>query len=94
MKDTRAKRWALALGLTAIVVMSANGAPATDGGVLAALVGSGPISLTTMLICGTCVGAGIGLVLSDTWVAALSSMSAWKWVGICGAACGAALGLK
>jgi len=94
MRHTRAKRWALALGLTTMVVMSANAAPVTDGGVLATLSGSGPVSLTAMLICGTCVGAGIGMLLTDTWMAALSTMGSWKWVGICGGACAVALGLK
>ncbi|MCG6988691.1 MAG: hypothetical protein LJF06_10990 [Gemmatimonadetes bacterium] len=94
MRHTRAKRWALALGLTTMVVMSANAAPVTGGGVLATLSGSGPVSLTAMLICGTCVGAGIGMLLTDTWMAALSTMGSWKWVGICGGACAVALGLK
>lgn len=94
MRHTRAKRWALALGLTAVVVMGANAAPVPDGGVLATLSGSGPVSFTAMLICGTCAGVVIGMVMTDTWAAALSSMSAWKWVGICGGACAAALGLK
>jgi hypothetical protein len=94
MTSRRRKRWAVALGLAALVVLGAHTAPVAADGTLAALVGAGPIRMTTMLVCGVCVGAGIGMVLSDSWVAALGSMSSWSWIAVCGAACGAVVGLR
>ncbi len=94
MTRTKRNRWALALGLSAAAGRVAGAAPVPGTGALAGLVGAGPITMTTMLVCGACVGAGIGLVLSDSWAAALADMSAWKWIGICGAACATVVGLR
>lgn len=91
MRQKRRKRWTLALGLTSLGILATSTLPVPGAGSLAALVGAGPVTLSSMLICGTCAGVGAGMVLSGTWVAALSSMGAWKWIGVCGAACLAAL---
>lgn len=96
MTRTRTMRWALALGLSGAVTlaMGSMARPAVTGGTLASLVGSGPLQLLSMLGCGVCVGLTIGAVSTGSIVEVLNVPTAWKWIGMCGAACAAALGIR
>ena len=56
------------------------------GGALGALTGAGPRDWA-MLACGYCAGAGIFMVITDTWVAFLSSPASWGKMAGCATAC-------
>lgn len=81
--------WMPVLALAGLAFVAAHRLAAGHGGALSDLIGGGPVSFGTMLLCGYCIGAGATLVASDTWAAFLASPGSWKLIGSCAAACAA-----
>lgn len=91
MTHTWKNLWMPVLALAGLAFLSANRFAVVDGGALSDLIGGGPVSFSTMLLCGYCLGVGATLVASDTWAAFLANSGSWKVIGSCAAACAAVL---
>ena len=89
MTDAWKNPWMPVLALAGLAFLTVHGLPAVHGGALSDLIGGGPVSFGTMLLCGYCLGAGATLVASDTWAAFLANPGSWKLIGSCAAACAA-----
>jgi uncharacterized membrane protein YphA (DoxX/SURF4 family) len=91
MTHARKNLWIPALALAGLAFLAARRVGLPPGGALTDLIGGGPVSFGTMLLCGYCLGAGAALVASDTWAAFLANSGSWKLIGSCAAACAAVL---
>lgn len=91
MTRVKQKHRPAVLGLAAVAALLtltlAAGRTSAGPALLPGLVGYGPVSLTSMLACGYCLGMGAAMVFSDTWIAFLADMSSLGKLGLCAAAC-------